>query len=325
MSQAPLSPYRFNPVYKHVLWGGDEIARFKGVPPQGDDVDESWEVSDIDGYLSVVDGGPDDGMTLRELIARHRHRLVGEENYRRHGNRFPLLIKIIDAHRDLSVQVHPDDTLARRRHGCNGKSEMWYVLNAHEGARIGAGLTRHVTPIELLRHLEKGTVMELVSQPTVQRGDVFYLPTGRIHAIGAGTLLVEVQQASDVTYRLYDYDRVDSNGKRRQLHTDLAMEAIDYRVSETYVTHFDEDQVGEVQLVSCPQFAVRRIVVDGRHHMVMPLPPSFVVMMCIGGECTVTDNNGTQTSLSQGQTILVPAAVTALAIKGRATLLAATC
>lgn len=314
-----LRPYKFKPLLKTVIWGGEKIVAFKGIDSELHQVGESWELSGVEGHESVVDGGPDDGLTLTQLIERHGAELVGERVYRKHGTKFPLLVKLIDAQRDLSVQVHPDDEMAQRVHGCSGKTEMWYVIDHEPGAQIMAGFSRDITPDEYDRRVADGTIMDVVRHYSSHRGQVFFLPAGRIHAIGAGNLIAEIQQTSDITYRVFDYNRVDQDGHQRQLHTALARQALTFTASTTQ----SESSTDDDMLVSCPQFVVCRHLVDGNTDMI--LPDAFMVMMCIAGNAQIIDNYGEVTTLRCGETTLIPASHTHLSIHGKTTLITAYC
>lgn len=314
--------YKFEPQLKPVIWGGDRIAALKGIPSDRDDIGESWEISAVKGHESVVAEGPEKGTTLPELIRRHRERLVGRHIWEKYGNVFPLLIKIIDARRDLSVQVHPDDALAAKRHHCAGKTEMWYILDAAPETKIYAGLSRKITPGQYTSLVADDAIMDVVATHDSHPGDVFFLPAGRIHAIGAGNLLVEVQQTSDITYRVYDYGRKDADGNERQLHTLLAKDAIDYTVYPDYVTDYDREAT-EATLVECAYFKVDRLKVNGE----TTLPAagdSFTVVICTDGSCTVSAG-GNSTTLHAGESALVSADINSITYRGSATLITATC
>jgi mannose-6-phosphate isomerase len=316
-----LKPYKFRPVLKTVIWGGEQIVAFKGIDSDLHEVGESWELSGIDGMESVVDGGEDDGLTLTQLIDRHGAALLGEQVYMLHGNRFPLLVKLIDAHRDLSVQVHPGDVMAQRLHSCSGKSEMWYVLDNEPGACIQAGFKEAITPEDYDRHVADGTIMDVVASHESRRGQVYFLPAGCIHSIGAGNMVVEVQQASDVTYRVFDYNRLDKDGHPRQLHTRQAREALNYSSYDECIRQSGATiNDGEV-LVECNHFVVERYEVAGMTHL--EIPESFLVMICVEGEVEVVDENGSVTMMRRGVTILVPACLSRLDLHGNATLLTA--
>ncbi len=314
--------FKFGLNLKHVLWGGDKISTFKGVTLDSHDVGESWEISGLKGRESVVAGGEHDGMSLRQLIMRYKDQLVGKRVYRKHGNEFPLLVKFIDAHKDLSVQVHPDDALAMRRHQCLGKTEMWYIIDAEPGASLLAGMSRTITPREYLSHMEAGTLLDVLARHLTHEGDIFFLPSGRIHSIGAGNLLLEIQQSSDITYRVYDYNRIDTNGKPRELHTEMALEAIDFTVSSDCLRHYPNHN-GEISLINSIFFDVHRIMVDGSHHLEMP-HDAFLCLMCIAGHATIDCGNGELTDIKQGESFLAPACVRSLDFKGNATIITAT-
>lgn len=314
--------YKFEPYLKPVIWGGHRIAALKGITCDRDDIGESWEISAVKGHESVVAEGSEKGSTLPELIRHHRERLVGEHVWQKYGAEFPLLIKIIDARRDLSVQVHPDDDLAAKRHNCAGKTEMWYILDAVPQTKIYAGLCREITPEQYTRLIADHAIMDVVAAHDSHPGDVFFLPAGRIHAIGAGNLLVEVQQTSDITYRVYDYGRKDADGNERELHTELAKDAIDYKVYPDYVTDYDRE-APETTLVKCSYFKVDRIKVNGETTL-PSADDSFTVIVCTDGSCTVAAG-GQTTTLHAGESVLVCADVDSIICSGSAILVTATC
>ena len=313
--------FRFVPNLKTVLWGGDKIAAFKGVDLGVRNVGESWEISGLEGHETVVASGADAGLTLRQLIAKYSGDLVGNRVFRKYGDEFPLLIKFIDAHKDLSVQVHPDDALAQRRHGCRGKTEMWYIIKTEPGASLLAGMNHTITPKQYLKHMQQGTLLDVLMRHLTHPGDIFFLPSGRIHSIGAGNLLLEVQQPSDITYRVYDYDRLDTNGKPRQLHTDLAIDAIDYTVSSDCLRHYP-DRLGSTPLIRSIFFDVERMVVEGELSQRMP-HDAFLCLMCIDGKATIDYGSGKE-SIHRGETLLAPACLERLDISGNATIITAT-
>jgi len=317
-----LKPYKFHRLLKSVIWGGDSLAEFKGIDSTQACVGESWEISGVEGIESVVSGGEDDGLTLTQLVERHKERLVGKDVYSRFGNHFPLLVKIIDAKQDLSLQVHPDDKLARERHNSNGKTEMWYVLDHKPGARILSGLSQASSPSDYEQRVKSGTILDIVASHESHQGDVFYLPSGRIHGIGAGNLIAEVQQTCDITYRVYDYDRRDANGNPRQLHVEQARDAINYEIANDYVLPNPGSKQGDVPLVKCDHFDVHRHIVDGVD--TIDTNGSFLIVMCVKGTVIITDNNGVDTPMHRGETILVPACISRLHLDGNAMLLTAT-
>ena len=247
-----LKPFKFEPYLKSVLWGGEKIAKYKGIVTDQHNIGESWEISGVDGHESVVAEGDDKGLNLRQIIEKYKGDLVGNAVYAKYGDTFPLLVKIIDAKGDLSVQVHPDDTLAKARHNSYGKTEMWYIIDAEEGAPIYAGLSKQITPEEYEKLVAENAIMDVIARHDSHAGDLFFLPAGRIHAIGAGNLLAEIQQTSDITYRVYDFDRRDANGNPRELHTEQAKDAIDYTVYPEYKSEYDRNGKSATPLVKCP-------------------------------------------------------------------------
>lgn len=314
--------FKFDLNLKTVLWGGDKITAFKGVTIDSHNVGESWEISGLQGRESIVAHGEHAGTSLRTLIEHYKEQLVGGRVWRKHCTEFPLLVKFIDASKDLSVQVHPDDTLARRRHNCSGKTEMWYIIDAEPSASLLAGMSRTITPKEYLEHMHNGTLLDVLARHVTHKGDIFFLPAGRIHSIGAGNLLLEVQQASDITYRVYDYDRIDSNGKPRELHTELALDAIDYTVSSDCLRHYPNN-AGNTRLISSIFFDIDRLMIDGNYRHAMP-HDAFLCLMCIDGSATIDCGNGEPVSIARGETVLAPACVRSLDIAGRATIITAT-
>ena len=222
-----MKPLRFNPLLKTSLWGGEKIARYKGIVTELSHVGESWELSGVEGRESVVAEGEFAGWALSQLVDRFRGALVGEHVFARYGNEFPLLVKFLDARQELSVQVHPDDELAQQRHGKRGKAEMWYVVETEGAVRLKCGFSQEMTPAEYDRRVADKTITDVLAEYALAPGDVFFLPAGRVHAIGRGAFIAEIQQTSDLTYRIYDYDRLDIDGKPCQLHTGMARDAID--------------------------------------------------------------------------------------------------
>lgn len=304
----PLLP--MEPFYRTVVWGGEAICALKGVASAGPAIGESWEVSDLEGSESSVAAGASGlaGKSLAELCHTHADALLGRRLRHFYGDRFPLLVKIIDARQDLSIQVHPDDYLAYRRHGSSGKTELWYTLAATPDAFIYSGLKRTVTPDDLRKHIAKGSVTALLARFQPVKGDYFYLPAGRIHSIGAGTMVLEIQQPSDITYRIYDYDRPGLNGEKRDLHIDEALEAIDFRVHDDYRRHIDPIPGRELVLQECPHFIATVIRLAGTPVTVEVgryLSPRVIV--ATSGNGCVTDDCGNTVRLSQGHSLIVPA------------------
>lgn len=299
--------YKFRPILKSVIWGGERIIPYKELNDDKKSVGESWEISGVAGNESVVAGGCDDGIDLPSLIDRHRESLLGKRNYERFGNEFPLLIKFIDAHDDLSIQVHPDDALAAARHNSKGKTEMWYVVDAAPGAHLRSGFAREVTPEEYAASVADNTICDLLCDYDVHPGDVFFLPAGRIHSIGAGSFIAEIQQTSDITYRIYDFNRRDAQGNTRELHTELAKDAIDYTVQPDYRTHYTAVSDGRVELASCPYFTTYLHEVNNNSRIDLSAMDSFFVVICVEGRGEITADNGERATLHQGETVLVSA------------------
>lgn len=307
--------YRFEPILKPTLWGGCRIASYKGIETDRTDIGESWELSGVRGNESVVAEGPCAGLTLTELIERERERLVGHTVYERFGSEFPLLVKFIDAHRDLSIQVHPNDELALRRHGSRGKTEMWYVIDADKGARLYSGFDQPITPDQYELSVADGSIASLLRSHAVHRDDLFFLPAGRVHSIGAGVFVAEIQQTSDITYRIYDFGRLGADGRPRELHTELAREAIDYTVLPDYRTRYTLRPNTETPLIDCPCFTTSLYAVDRPITYDCSEFDSFVIVVCIGGAGRLSADGGEATPLRAGETLLVPASAQRLSIE----------
>ena len=275
--------FKFEPLLKQTIWGGNKIVAFKHIQSDMENVGESWEVSGVPGDESVVANGECKGKTLNEVLAEMKQKLVGEENYKRFGDRFPLLIKFIDARQDLSIQVHPDDETAHRQGKAMGKTEMWYVMDSDEDASLKVGLKKKISPEEYARMVEDDTICDALGNYKVKSGDCFFIPAGRIHAICSGSFIAEIQQTSDVTYRIYDYKRKDKNGNYRELHTKEAAEAIDYTVLDDYRTEYTPVKNEATQLVSCPLFTTA--VYDLTEPMTLDYSEldSFVILIALKG------------------------------------------
>ncbi len=305
-----LYPLKFRPILKTVVWGGEKIAPFKGIETEQHNIGESWELSGVKGNESVVSEGELAGRTITDLIDEYKGTLVGGKVYAENGNVFPLLIKFIDAKSDLSIQVHPDDRLAAERHNSKGKTEMWYVVGADEGAHLLSGLNRDLTPEEYVSMVENNTITDALTDFKVKPGDVFFLPAGRIHAIGTGCFIAEIQQTSDITYRIYDYGRLGLDGKPRELHTELAKDAIDYKVYPEYKTAYEEKANEENRLVSCKYFTTTQLDIDKPLVKDLSGLDSFLVVICIAGSGELVDNedgNEIRIPVHKGETVLVPA------------------
>lgn len=309
--------FKFKPLLKQTIWGGERIAPFKRLECNMDQVGESWEISGVKGQETVVDGGPYDGLTTNELVATLRDRLLGRDNYLRYGDEFPLLIKFIDAAGDLSVQVHPDDVTAMRHGRKRGKTEMWYVMDSEPSATLMVGLKRSITPDEYKALVANGTICDAISRYNVKEGDCFYIPSGRIHSIGAGCFLTEIQQTSDVTYRIYDFKRKDKDGNFRELHTAEAADAIDYQVQESYRTEYDRVKNEPAELVDCPYFRTALYDLDEPMTLDYSELDSFVILIGVCGEGTLTCDDGTSATLSAGHTLLLPATTGIVGVSGK--------
>ncbi|MBP5307203.1 MAG: class I mannose-6-phosphate isomerase, partial [Paludibacteraceae bacterium] len=317
-----LYPLLFENNFHDVVWGGTRLKPFKNLPPDDEPVGESWEVSAIPSSASVVRNGPLAGRDLISLTRDYGHLLLGSSVCRKYGSDFPLLVKFIDADKDLSVQVHPDDSLARRRHNCSGKTEMWYVMKAEPGAHIFSGLNQPISKYEYEKRVEDGSICDVLTRLDVHEGDVFYIPAGRIHAICGGVLLAEIQQSSNITYRIFDYNRPGLDGKPRQLHISEAREAIDFSVLDDYRTHYVRQLNKSVVLVDSPYFMVKLLETDRPFHRKLFKYDSFVIYTCIAGDCNISvrstqgfgrnavpDPLNASVHLSEGNSCLIPASV----------------
>ena len=302
-------PLKFVPILKQTLWGGDKIISFKQLNDTRTEVGESWEISAVEGSESIVAEGPDKGMTLTEVLSKYREELLGEANYARFGVKFPLLVKFIDARQDLSIQVHPSDELAKKRHNSMGKTEMWYVIGADKGAKLRSGFSEQITPKEYKDRVYNNTITEVLQEYDIQPGDVFFLPAGRVHSIGAGAFIAEIQQTSDVTYRIYDFDRKDAKGNARELHTDLAREAINFEVLDDYRTQYDVVENEPIELVACPYFTTSLYDMTEEITCDYSELDSFVIFVCVEGSCTLYDNEKNEVSFKAGETVLMPASI----------------
>jgi len=309
--------FQFEPVFKSVLWGGTRIAEFKGIAPQGDHVGESWELSPMPGHESVVAEGPFKGQTLPQLLASHGEEIMGKKLYERYGCKFPLLIKFIDSTQDLSIQVHPDDELAARRHDSLGKTEMWHSVVPAEGAYLYAGFSQDMNPDKFRRMVADSTIVDALSKYYTKPGDVFFLPAGRVHAIGRGNFVLEIQEASDITYRIYDYNRRDAQGNLRQLHVDESVDAINYADKAQEVKNVTAAPGKEAVVEDCSYFTTTLVNVDGRFDLHLAERHSFTILIATKGNLTVVAPDGYEYPLPQGRTLLVPADMPDVVLTGR--------
>lgn len=304
-----LYPLLFEHNLMEKVWGGHQLRALKGLPPDGRPIGESWEVSALPGHESIVAEGPLAGHTLPGLVDAYGAALVGGRCLERFQGRFPLLVKLIDAGQDLSVQVHPGDRIAWQRHGQPGKSEMWYVLDAPPGSTLYCGFRRHITPCEYERRVQDGSLCEVLDELPAGQGDVFYVPAGRVHAIRAGLLLVEIQESSDITYRLYDYDRPGLDGHPRPLHTGLARDVINFTPASDGRVRYEPKMNARVRLVQGPRFAVNYFHVTRPFRRPLLHCDTFIIYICLEGNCCVATPAGEHVHLRRGQTCLVPAAL----------------
>jgi len=302
-----LYPLKFRPLLKELIWGGGRITRFKGLPERAG-IGESWEISGVEGSVSVVANGPLRGRALDDLIGEHKSELVGRHGYGLFGTVFPLLVKFIDCNRDVSVQVHPNDEIAKARHNSFGKTEMWYIIEAGPGASVLSGFARQMTPEAYDRAVRDHDFIAYLKEHEIRPGDVFLMPSGRVHAARAGTFFCEIQQTSDITYRIYDYGRTGPDGKKRELHTDLAKGAIDYTVLDDYRTKYAKEPNRPVLLESTKYFTVRLLDLTEKIVRDFSMADSFVVYVCTEGACRISDKTGRTVAVRQGESLLVPAA-----------------
>ncbi len=311
-----MKPLKFKALLKQTIWGGDKIIPFKHLDDHLDNVGESWEISGVPGNETVVADGEYAGKKLNELVIEQKDKLVGKANYERFGDEFPLLIKFIDARQDLSIQVHPTDEIAKRQGKERGKTEMWYIMDSDKDAKLYSGLKMQITPEQYKAMVEDDTITDALAQYEVKEDDCFFLPAGRIHAIGTGCFLAEIQQTSDVTYRIYDFKRKDKDGNYRQLHTKEAAECINYTVEDDYRTHYEHKKNEGVTLVECPYFTTAVYDLDEPMTLDYSELDSFVILIGLKGEGTITDNAGNTVTISAGESILVPATTETLKVEG---------
>lgn len=301
-----LYPLQFDPILKPKIWGGHTLYELLNKGNAQDVIGESWEVSAVPGSVSVVANGTLKGKDLNTLIEEFDAALIGSKNANLEKREFPLLFKFIDAKENLSLQVHPDDKLARKRHNSLGKTEMWYIMEADEGAGIYVGFKAGVGQAEYLEYLEKGKLQEIMNFVPVQSGDVFFIKAGLVHAIGEGVLLAEIQQSSDITYRVFDWNRTDAEGRSRELHTKEAIEAIDFEF-EDYKIVYDRNLKDQMQsLIRGDYFHCQMLNLTSDYEVSYDDPSSFRVLMCVEGEVEI-QNEGLSRILKRGDTILLPA------------------
>ncbi|MCD6355584.1 MAG: class I mannose-6-phosphate isomerase [Prolixibacteraceae bacterium] len=310
-----LYPLKFTPIYFEKIWGGNRLKTilnkdFSPLPNCG----ESWEISGVEGSVSVVSNGLLKGNNLQELVEVYMGDLVGDKVYDKFGIEFPLLIKFIDAQQDLSIQVHPNDALAKERHNAYGKTEMWYVVDARDGALINSGFNQEVTREKYLDFLSRGALTDLLHYDQAKVGDVFFIPSGRVHAIGKGALVAEIQQTSDITYRIFDYNRKDANGNERELHTNLALDAIDFSYLEEYKTKYTIQGNQSSEIIDCPYFTTNILEIDRKIDKDYNQLDSFIIYINLTGDFEIKYEGGAL-EVKKGETILVPASIESFQLK----------
>lgn len=302
-----LYPLKFQPILKDKIWGGQKIKSILKRDSNLSKIGESWEISDLEGDTSVVTNGMLQGESLKELLEYYKEDLMGVKNYKVFKNKFPLLIKFIDAKEDLSIQLHPNDELAKVRHNSFGKTEMWYVMQSDEDSNLIVGFNQKITPEIYLKHLDDKSLPGILNFDKVKEGDTYFIEVGRVHAIGAGVMLAEIQQTSDITYRVYDWDRVDDEGNERELHNDLAIDAINFEMKDNFRISYNKQENQLNEMVSCVYFTTNFL------HLTNPIQKeniydSFIIYICVEGEAILEVDEFSET-ITKGETILIPAAL----------------
>jgi mannose-6-phosphate isomerase len=311
-------PLQFEPIFKERIWGGEKLKKVLGKSITSSITGESWELSVVEGDVSVVANGDWKGKSLTSLLEEFPEEILGSNVYNKFGNQFPLLFKYLDAREDLSIQVHPNDALAKARHKSFGKTEMWYIMQADGDAEIIVGFKNKSNAAEYVSSLKEKSLLSILDQKKVAAGDVFFLETGTVHAIGAGMVVAEIQQTSDITYRIYDFDRVDANGNTRELHVDLALDAINYNTVDTQRHYLKEVNVSN-EVVQCPYFTTNFLPLDGEVLM-NKTNESFTVYMCVDGNFSLKLNEKVY-QYKKGDTLLIPAQISAYVLSGKASIL----
>jgi mannose-6-phosphate isomerase len=313
-----LYPLQFDPILKERIWGGEKLKTVLNKPITSKITGESWELSTVEGDVSIVANGILKGKSLKAIIDDAPNEILGTKVHKKFGKQFPLLFKYLDAQEDLSIQVHPNDALAKKRHDSFGKTEMWYIMQADQDAEIIVGFKEDSNSQEYLENLKSKTLLSILDSVKVKKGDVFFLETGTVHAIGAGLLVAEIQQTSDITYRIYDFDRVDAQGNTRELHVDLALEAINYKKVDTY-SRYNEEVNHSNTIVNCPYFTTNFVPLEGNIN-VKKTGESFTVYMCTEGEFEL-EYAHSSIKYKKGDTVLVPAALNEYTLSGKASIL----
>lgn len=301
-----IHPLKFRPILKERLWGGTKLKEVLGKPIESNITGESWELSTVKGDISIIANGNLKGQSLQNLIDSNAEDLLGKSVVERFGNDFPILIKFIDAKQDLSIQLHPNDVLAKERHDSFGKTEMWYIMDADPKAELIVGFNKNVSKEEYAKSIENDTLLDLLNYEQVKEGDTFFINTGKIHAIGAGVMLAEIQQTSDVTYRVFDFNRKDKDGNLRELHTDLALDAVDYEMKDDFKVSYSQELNKMGSMVDCPYFKTNFIELNKNVVIDSTKRDSFTIYMCVGGEAVIKTAEG-EAAISKGETVLLPA------------------
>jgi len=317
-----LYPLKFSPILKDKIWGGTKLKSLFNKQAETDKLGESWELSGYEGDESVVTNGFLAGNNLTELIEIYMGELIGDSIFDQFGLSFPLLFKLIDANDNLSIQVHPGDEVAAERHNSFGKTEMWYVVDADQGSELIIGFTEECSRETYLKAMEEDRVEDLLHKVPVTKGDVFFIPAGRVHAIGKGVVVAEIQQSSDITYRIYDYKRKDDNGNERELHTEEALDVIDFEASKQPKTVYTPLLNETTPLITCDYFTTNLLRFNKQIDRQYAKIDSFVAYMCLEGNFTI-EFEGDKTEVSKGDTVLIPASIDDLSLltDGEVTLL----
>ena len=302
-----LYPLKFKPILKDKIWGGTKLSEQLNKPSDSKQLGESWEISTVPGDVSQVINGKFKSQDLQDLLELYKEDLIGGKNYKRFGNSFPLLIKFIDAKQDLSIQLHPDDELAKARHNSFGKTEMWYVMQADKDASLIVGFNQKIDKETYLKCFKENTLAQIVNFDKVKEGDTYFIEAGRVHSIGAGVLLAEIQQTSDITYRVYDWDRVDEEGNERELHNDIAIDAFKFDLKDDFRVNYSREKNVSNKMISCPFFTTNFIDLDSNLEK-KNTHDSFLIYMCVDGKVEVVAEDSKEI-ISKGETILVPASV----------------
>jgi mannose-6-phosphate isomerase len=301
-----LYPIKFTPILKELIWGGEKLKNLLQKKSLSNNIGESWELSGVENNVSMVSNGALKGNSLNQLIENYKASLVGVSVYQQFGNTFPLLFKFIDANSNLSIQLHPNDELAKRRHNSFGKTEMWYVVDADKDSKLYVGFDKKYTKKSYLSKFNKGEILGMVNEIDVEKGDVFFIEVGTVHAIGKGVLIAEIQQTSNITYRIFDWNRTDAQGNSRELHTELALDAIDFSKTKNKKIAYKKIKNQSEKLVSCKYFTTNKLNVSGTIEKPIENLDSFVVYMCVAGNAEISIGTNTE-KLAMGETVLIPA------------------